>query len=421
MSETTDSKENKIETITVGNMQLTTGYGVPVKAWTVGIDVEDHAWAQIKNVASMPFIYKWLAIMPDVHAGYGATVGSVIPTISAVSPMMVGVDIGCGMMASRTTLRGSQIEKRDLATLRQKIEAAVPHGLTKGRDKGSWGSPPENTQIAWLELEPGYKKILDKNPRASHKGPEAQLGTLGTGNHFIEICVDKEDYVWIMLHSGSRGVGNRMASHFYQVAKKKMEMYFISWLPDIQLAYLPEGTAAFDQYIEAANWCQRYARVNRDLMMENVQRAMRQSKLLPKFQADETLVDCHHNYVTKEHHYGKNIWVTRKGAVNASKGRLGIIPGSMGAKSYIVEGLGEAESFNSCSHGAGRKMSRTVAKNTFTLKDHRAATDGIECKKDSSVLDETPGAYKSISDVMEAQRDLVRPVHELRQVLCVKG
>jgi tRNA-splicing ligase RtcB len=273
-----------------------------------------------------------------------------------------------------------------------------------------------------MELEPGYKKILSKNPKASHKGPELQLGTLGTGNHFIEICVDEEDFVWIMLHSGSRGVGNRMASYFYQVAKRKMEMYFISWLPDIQLSYLVEGTQAFDDYIEAASWCQRYARVNRDLMMENIQRAMRRSKLLPRFEADdETLVDCHHNYVTKEHHFGKNIWVTRKGAVNAAKGRLGIIPGSMGAKSYIVRGLGNPDSFNSCSHGAGRKMSRTAAKQCFSLKDHRAATDGIECKKDSSVLDETPGAYKDIDNVMEAQKDLVEPVYQLRQILCVKG
>jgi tRNA-splicing ligase RtcB len=246
------------------------------------------------------------------------------------------------------------------------------------------------------------------------------LGTLGTGNHFIEITIDEEDYVWIMLHSGSRGVGNRMASYFYQIAKKKMEMYFINWLPDIQLSYLVEGTQAFDDYVQAVNWCQRYARVNRDMMMENIQIAMRRSKLLPKFETEEP-VDCHHNYVTKEHHFGKNIWVTRKGAVNASKGRLGIIPGSMGAKSYIVEGLGNPESFNSCSHGAGRLMSRTAAKQTFTLKDHREATDGIECKKDSSVIDETPGAYKPIDDVMEAQKDLVKPVHTLKQVLVVKG
>ena len=413
--------EKEIKTITVGNMQITTGYSVPIKAWTVGVDVEDHAKAQLRNVANMPFIYRHLAVMPDVHAGYGATVGSVIPTIGAVMPQAVGVDLGCGMQAVRTTIRGAQMKGRDLAKMRETIEAAVPHGLTKGRDKGSWGSPPENVQIAWMELEPGYKKIVAKNPKASHKGPENQLGTLGTGNHFIELCIDQDDYLWIMLHSGSRGVGNRMASHFYQVAKRKMEMYFINWLPDMQLSYLVEGTQAFDDYIEAAKWCQRYARVNRDMMMENIKKALRQSKLLPKFHAEETVVDCHHNYVTKEHHFGKNVWITRKGAVNAGKDRLGIIPGSMGAKSYIVHGLGEPDSFNSCSHGAGRLMSRSEAKKRFTLKDHREATDGIECKKDSSVIDETPGAYKEIDNVMRAQADLVKPVHTLKQILCVKG
>lgn len=412
--------DKEIKTVVVGNVEITTGYSVPIKGWTTNVLVEDHAKAQLRNVANMPFIYRHLAVMPDVHAGYGATVGSVIPTIGAIMPQAVGVDVGCGMQGVRTTLRGSQLMGRDLAKLRAEIEKAVPHGLTKGRDKGSWGTSPENVQVAWMELEPGYKKIIEKNPRASHKGPDLQLGTLGTGNHFIEITIDEEDYVWIMLHSGSRGVGNRMASYFYQIAKKKMEMYFINWLPDIQLSYLVEGTQAFDDYVQAVNWCQRYARVNRDMMMENIQIAMRRSKLLPKFETEEP-VDCHHNYVTKEHHFGKNIWVTRKGAVNASKGRLGIIPGSMGAKSYIVEGLGNPESFNSCSHGAGRLMSRTAAKQTFTLKDHREATDGIECKKDSSVIDETPGAYKPIDDVMEAQKDLVKPVHTLKQVLVVKG
>lgn len=412
--------DSEVKTIVVGNVEITTGYSVPIKAWTVGVDVEDHAKAQLRNVANMPFIFNHLAVMPDVHAGYGATVGSVIPTIGAVMPQAVGVDVGCGMQGVRTTLRGSQLKGRDLAKLRAEIEKAVPHGLTKGRDKGSWGTPPDNVSIAWMELEPGYKKIIDKNPKTSHKGPELQLGTLGTGNHFIEICIDEEDYVWIMLHSGSRGVGNRMASYFYQVAKKKMEMYFIRWLPDIQLSYLAEGTRAFDDYIEAVNWCQRYARVNRDLMMENIRTAIKRSKLLPKFDMGDP-IDCHHNYVAKEHHNHKNIWVTRKGAVNASLGRLGIIPGSMGAKSYIVEGLGNPDSFNSCSHGAGRLMSRTAAMQTFTLNDHRKATDGIECKKDSSVIDETPGAYKPIDDVMEAQKDLVKPIHTLKQVLVVKG
>ncbi len=246
------------------------------------------------------------------------------------------------------------------------------------------------------------------------------LGTLGTGNHFIELCLDEDDQVWVMLHSGSRGVGNRIGSYFIELAKEDMRRWFIN-LPDQDLAYLPEGTEHFDDYVHAVHWAQDYARTNRELMMDAVLEALRGSGILPAFEARLEAVNCHHNYVAREHHYGENVFVTRKGAVRARRGDLGIIPGSMGARSFIVRGLGNAESFHSCSHGAGRAMSRTEARRRFSVADHAAATAGIECRKDEDVIDETPMAYKSIDAVMHAQRDLVEIVHTLRQVVCVKG
>ena len=408
-----------METYRHDDVEITKGYANIIKSWTVGVEVEDHAKAQLANVANLPFIFRHVAVMPDVHAGMGATIGSVIPTKGAIVPSAVGVDIGCGMIAHQTTLTKGMLPN-DLAALRKAIESAVPHGYSKGRDKGSWGDVPAEVNIAWMGLEGRYRKIIEKHPKISHKVPANQLGTLGTGNHFIEVTLDENDQVWIVLHSGSRGPGNRVGEYFIRLAKGLMEQYFIK-LPDPSLAYLPEGTDAFDDYIEAVHWCQQYASTNRELMMDAVIKAMKRSKLVPKFEADKQVVNCHHNYVARENHYRQNIWVTRKGAVSARKGQLGIIPGSMGAKSYIVSGLGNPESFNSCSHGAGRLMSRTAAKKTFTLKDHREATKGIECRQDSSVLDETPGAYKDIDTVMEAQKTLVEPVHTLRQVICVKG
>jgi tRNA-splicing ligase RtcB len=271
-----------------------------------------------------------------------------------------------------------------------------------------------------MELEGRYRKMVEKHPKISHKGPENQLGTLGSGNHFIEVCEDENGSIWFMLHSGSRGPGNRIGSYFGRTAKEQMNKYFIK-LPDYDLSYLPEGSRLYDDYIEAASWAQRYARINRDLMMQQVMRGVKRSKLCRKFDVEDEPIDCHHNYVTKEHHFGHDVLVTRKGAVCAREGMRGIIPGSMGAKSYITVGKGNPDSFNSCSHGAGRLMSRAKAKETFTAKDHRAATEGIECKKDSSVLDETPGAYKDIDTVMKAQEDLVEPIHTLRQLVCVKG
>jgi tRNA-splicing ligase RtcB len=417
-------------TTTTTTEPTTTGYqvmheegSVPVKHWTRGVPVEDAALRQLANVAKLPFIHRWVAVMPDVHVGVGATVGSVIPTKGAIIPAAVGVDLGCGMMAVRTSMTAAQLPDH-LAHVRSAIEAAVPHGRSsdgRRRDKGAWGTPPAAVAQAWgHELAKRFDVITDKHPKIRQSNNLEHLGTLGTGNHFIELCLDEEDRVWVMLHSGSRGVGNRIGSYFIALAKEDMRRWFVS-LPDQNLAYFPEGTEHFDDYTEAVGWAQDFARINREQMMAAVLRALGQVRDLPAFTAGESVVSCHHNYVAKERHYGADVWVTRKGAVRAGAGELGIIPGSMGTRSYIVCGKGHPESFCSCSHGAGRKMSRTEAKKRFTLEDHAQATAGIECRKDESVIDETPGAYKSIDDVMAAQADLVDVVHTLRQVVCVKG
>jgi tRNA-splicing ligase RtcB len=394
----------------------------PVKAWVRGVPLEGQAREQVGRIARMPFVFRWVAVMPDVHWGIGATVGSVIPTRGAVIPAAVGVDIGCGMMAIRTTLRANDLPD-DLHALRTAIEKAVPHGRTDrgGRgDRGSWHDPPAPAAAAWEELEPGFKRILDRHRKVAGVRTIHHLGTLGTGNHFIEVCLDKEQRVWFLLHSGSRGIGNRIGTYFIELAKKDMGVHLAN-LPDEDLAYLKEGTTHFEEYCDAVEWAQRFAMRNREIMMRAVVGAVASTAGIPPFTADEMAVNCHHNYVAREVHYGEEVLVTRKGAVRAGAGDLGIIPGSMGARSYIVRGLGNPESFNSCSHGAGRAMSRKEAKRRFTVADHEAATKGIECRKDADVIDETPGAYKSIDAVMEAQKDLVEIVHELRQVVCVKG
>ncbi len=396
--------------------------GKPIKAWTRGVLLEPTAEAQLRNVARMPFVHKWIAVMPDVHWGVGATVGSVIATTGAIIPAAVGVDIGCGMIATRTTLEARHLPD-GLGAMRAAIEAAVPHGRTDHggpNDRGAWHDVPARQAAAWAALAPGYARIVEKHPKLDRGQHVTQLGTLGTGNHFIEVCLDEDDHVWFMLHSGSRGVGNRIGSYFIELAKKDMRTWMVN-LPDQDLAYLPEGTDHFGQYVGAVGWAQAYAMKNRELMMEQVVEAVRGVAGLPPFDAAVEAVNCHHNYVSREHHYGKDVLVTRKGAVRAGVGELGIIPGSMGARSFIVRGLGNPESFESCSHGAGRVMSRAQAKRTFSLTDHAAATAGIECRKDADVIDETPGAYKPIDDVMNAQRDLVAIVHTLRQVVCVKG
>jgi tRNA-splicing ligase RtcB len=396
--------------------------GVPVKSWTRGVPFEPEAKKQLANIARLPFIHKWVAAMPDVHLGIGATVGSVVPTLGAIIPAAVGVDIGCGMMALKTDLSASDLPD-DLHAVRTAIESAVPHGRTDngGRhDRGAWSDPPAAVLEAWAPLEPRLAALVERHPALRKANHLAHLATLGTGNHFIEVCLDEEDSVWLMLHSGSRGIGNKIGTYFIELAKEDMRRHFIN-LPDADLAYLPEGTKHFDDYVAGVSWAQEYAMTNRRLMMANVIDALRTLPGLPPFTAGIVAVNCHHNYVEREHHYGKNVFVTRKGAVRARKGDLGVIPGSMGTRSYIVRGLGNPESFDSCSHGAGRSMSRGEARRRFTVADHVKATEGIECRKDVDVIDETPAAYKSIDAVMEAQKDLVEVIHTLHQVVCVKG
>ena len=394
--------------------------GLPIKAWVKGVPLEDAARQQLVNVASLPFIHKHIAAMPDVHWGMGTTIGSVIPTKGAIIPAAVGVDIGCGMMAVQTTLRADQLPDSLTAT-RSDIEAAVPHGRTDNggkNDRGAWGEIPSSPGNRWSGLSDRYAAITDKHPKALAPNNARHMGTLGTGNHFIEVCLDEGDQVWVMLHSGSRGCGNRIGTYFIQAAKKEMERWFIN-LPDKDLAYLVEGSELFDDYIEAVEWAQDYAYENRKEMMSAILATLRNT--LPDFAVTDMAVNCHHNYVTKENHFGANVWLTRKGAVRAREGDLGIIPGSMGVRSYIVRGKGNPVSFCSCSHGAGRAMSRGQAKKEFSLEDHAKATEGVECRKDADVIDETPGAYKDIDAVMAAQADLVEVVHTLKQVICVKG
>ncbi|HRD27941.1 MAG TPA: RtcB family protein [Caulobacter sp.] len=395
--------------------------GAPIKAWTQGVPIEESAMTQLRNVASLPFIHKHVAVMPDVHWGMGATVGSVIPTVGAIIPAAVGVDIGCGMMAVRTSIRAEHLPD-SLSALRSAIEAAVPHGRTDngGRnDIGAWQKePPAVAAAKWAALEDGYKAVVDRHPKAAHPRGFGHLGTLGTGNHFVELCLDEAGALWVMLHSGSRGVGNRFGTYFIERAKHDMRRWFIN-LPDEDLAYFPEGSEGFIDYIRAVSWAQKYALANREVMMDQVLGVLRET--FPDLATDEMAVNCHHNYVSREKHFGKDVFVTRKGAVKAGLGDLGIIPGSMGARSFIVRGKGNPDSFCTCSHGAGRAMSRAEAKRRFTVDDHVAATAGVECRKDAGVIDETPMAYKDIDAVMAAQADLVEIVHTLRQVVCVKG
>lgn len=392
---------------------------VPIKLWTRGVPLEDQAREQLRKIARLPVVGPWVAVMPDVHLGIGATVGSVVPTEKAIIPAAVGVDIGCGMIASRTSLTASDLPD-SLAMLRTRLERAIPHGRKPGRhDPGAWQKVPASVATAWKGLESDFERICDWHPRLRDTNNAVHLGTLGTGNHFVEVCVDEEQRVWVMLHSGSRGVGNAIGTHFIELAKRDMQRQ-IANLPDKDLAYFEEGSAHFAHYVFAVDWAQRYARTNRELMMRRALAALAEE--IPKrFQTDKAAVNCHHNYVQRETHGGRELYVTRKGAVSAQRGELGIIPGSMGAKSYIVRGLGNAESFCSCSHGAGRVMSRGEAKRRITLTEHKQATAHVECRKDAEVIDESPAAYKPIEQVMAAQQDLVEILHTLRQVVCVKG
>jgi len=387
--------------------------GVGIKAWTNGVPVEHQAREQLHNTAQLPFVYKHLAVMPDVHLGKGATVGSVIPTKGAIIPAAVGVDIGCGMVAAKTNITANQLPD-NLKDMRMSIEDAVPLGA---------GKQHNNAMISANDsLSHSFNSILEKHPELSKRIKKErfaqQLGTLGGGNHFIEVCLDEEDAVWIMLHSGSRGCGNVIGNYFIQLAKQDMERHFIS-LPDKDLAYLVEGNENYDDYVHAVSVMQDYAARNRSIMFDLTFSAVQ--SYLPEMEIVDTAINCHHNYVEKENHFGENIWITRKGAVRAREGDLGIIPGSMGTGSFIVRGLGNPDSFCSCSHGAGRIMSRGKAKELISLEDHEKAMEGIEARKDSGVLDESPAAYKDINSVMEAQSDLVEILHRLKQVVNVKG
>jgi len=399
--------------------------GVPVKMWTQGVPVEAEALKQLENTARLPIVFSHVAAMPDVHYGIGATVGSVVATFKAIIPASVGVDIGCGMIACKTTLRAEDLPD-NLAPLRSEIEKAVPHGMTPkeqrrggSRDRGSWENPPNEADAAWAQLADEFAAICQDYPRLEKTNNHRHMGTLGGGNHFIEVCLDEAGAVWIMLHSGSRGVGNAIGTHFIELAKKDAELHQRN-LPDKDLAYFEEGAQYFGDYVRGVGWAQKFAKLNREVMMQRTIGALR--KIISKpFETHIEAVNCHHNYVSKETHFGQDVFVTRKGAVSAKAGELGIIPGSMGARSFIVRGKGNPESFMSCSHGAGRAMSRTKAKKLFTLADQIEATKGVECRKDESVIDEIPMAYKDIDAVMAAQTDLVEVVYTLKQIVCVKG
>ncbi len=396
----------------------------PIKAWIRGVECDESAREQLELVASLPVVAGHLAVMPDVHRGTGATVGSVIPTRRALVPSAVGVDIGCGMTALELDVRASELPD-NLHVVRDAIERAVPHGFSsqhRNHVRGGFVEVSNATLRAWRDQLAGdYARIIAENKVLSKETTVHQLGTLGTGNHFIELCVDEQEHVWVMLHSGSRGIGNRIGTLFIEKARRDCERRGTT-MPSRDLGWLEEGTELFDQYWRALEWAQRFAKLNREIMMTAVIEAIRPH--IPVFGRARKLrraVDCHHNYAAIEHHFGEDIYVTRKGAVRAGEGELGIIPGSMGARSFIVRGKGSADSYCSCSHGAGRRLSRNSAKKLFTVADHIAATKHVECRKDETVLDETPMAYKDIDAVMQAQSDLVEVVATLRQVVCVKG
>lgn len=417
--------ENKDDDYSPYNLIL--GDLVNVKMWTKFVPVESGAIDQLRSITKLPFVFKHVAAMPDVHVGTGSTVGTVLATKQAVIPAAVGVDIGCGMIACRISLKAEDLPD-NLHRLRTEIENMVPVGFDEHSIPRLNGSGHQNTRKVlnnqYNNLKKGLDDIILKHPIIEKMAKNAeekayrQLGSLGGGNHFIELCLDENNDVWIMLHSGSRGIGNIIGRYFIELAQKDMEAQQIK-LPNKDLAYLEEGSKYYQDYVDAVDWAQEYARRNRDAMMELVITAM--TRFLPTFKVTKEAINSHHNYVSHETHFGEKVIITRKGAVDAHKGVLGIIPGSMGAKSFIVRGLGNAESFCSCSHGAGRKMSRSAAKKQITVEEHIKATEGVECRKDEGMIDESPAAYKSIDDVMLSQTDLVEVVHTLKQVLCVKG
>ncbi|MCP4235582.1 MAG: RtcB family protein [Aestuariibacter sp.] len=387
---------------------------VPVKIYTD--EVESAAMQQLYNVAQLPFIHSHIAAMPDVHPGKGATIGSVIPTKGAIIPAAVGVDIGCGMNAVRLSIKGKDLPD-NLRGLRLLIEETIPVGF-------KMHSTDKARRSTINALNGGLDRIFGKHKKiySMQKKPYQtwirQIGTLGGGNHFIELCLDENDDVWVMLHSGSRGIGNAIGQYFIGLAKKDMGQHLVN-LPDKDLAYFTEGARYFNDYVEAVEWAQDYAMANRREMMHLILNALK--KKLPKFGVTKEAINCHHNYVSQEVHFGEKVFITRKGAISADIDELGIIPGSMGAKSFIVRGKGNPQSFCSCSHGAGRKMSRSAAKRQYSEEDVVQQTNGVECRKDKGIIDEIPAAYKDIDQVMSNQSDLVEVVHTLNQIVCVKG
>jgi tRNA-splicing ligase RtcB len=392
------------------------------RLWTGDLEMEHDAIEQIRAVSQLPILAGPVAVMPDVHLGKGATVGTVIPTRAAIVPAAVGVDIGCGMLAVKTDLTASDLPE-SLAAIRAQIERDVPVGFGFHKDplepKGSRAAHVLENRMMTLEERFPTLRILDRMGRFDEARMWRQLGSLGGGNHFVELCLDAEDALWIMLHSGSRNVGKTIGETAMNMAKE-IAARIDRRLPDRDLAWLDEGSPEFEAYVEGLGWAQEYASLNRDLMLDLVHKALakslgREVKLLGE------VTNCHHNYARVEEHFGERVWVTRKGAVSARAGELGIIPGSMGAKSFIVRGKGEASAYCSCSHGAGRTMSRSKARKLFTRADLQAQTSGVECRKDEGVIDEIPSAYKDIDRVMQAQSDLVEIVATLKQILCVKG
>lgn len=388
----------------------------PIKLWPD--DLGEKELQQLRNIASLPFIHRHIAVMPDAHLGIGCTIGSVIPTKKAIIPAAVGVDIGCGVMAVHTNWNAEKLPE-NLFKIRSSIERAVPLGVGQGYKDDAIFKKPVTRFLSQKSLK-GFLAQSDPENLWDIKAPKwrNQLGSLGSGNHFIEICLDENDDVWVMLHSGSRGVGNQIAKKFIEKAKEDMRVHHIN-LPDKNISYLSEGTKSFQDYIDAVEWAQQYASYNRRFMMDVIFAEL--NYYLPGIQPLEEVINCHHNYVEMENHFGENVYVTRKGAIRAREDDLGIIPGSMGAKSYVVRGKGNQESFHSCSHGAGRKMSRTKARKTFSMNDLDQQTQGVELNKRKSILDEIPGAYKDIDHVMKLQSDLVEVLHTLKQVVCVKG
>ena len=389
--------------------------GVPIKVYTD--DIDQASIEQLGAVSRLPIVHGHVAAMPDVHLGIGATVGSVIPTRRALIPAAVGVDIGCGMTAVRLSLTAGELPD-SLRGTREAIEDAVPLGR-------AGHSQPAAGKGSLDKLAPRVARTLDTHPgirkriRNADEKWRLQAGSLGSGNHFIEIVLDESDIVWIMLHSGSRGIGNVVGRYFTELAKSEMARLDRRMPEGKDLAYLEEGTSHFEDYVDALGWAQEYALINRRTLLQLTLEACR--KTLPRFAIADEVVECHHNYVAEERHGGEQLYITRKGAIRARAGDRGIVPGSMGTRSYIVRGLGNPEALDSCAHGAGRRMSRTAAKRTFTIEDLEQQTADVECRKDEHVLDEIPGAYKDIDVVMANAADLVTIEHTLQQIVCVKG